>query len=77
MYAYAIVGLGAAAYSPAKYGILTEYLPASKLVLANSWMEGLTVLSIILGAVIGGKLLSPDNPFVTAFRSEIFQLTHL
>ena len=62
MLAYAVVGLGAAAYSPAKYGILTEYLPPSKLVLANSWMEGLTVLSIILGAVIGGKLLSPDNP---------------
>ncbi len=77
MYAYAIVGLGAAAYSPAKYGILTEYLPPSKLVLANSWMEGLTVLSIILGAVIGGKLLSPDNPFVTEFRSQIFQTTHL
>jgi MFS transporter, LPLT family, lysophospholipid transporter len=77
MYAYAIVGLGAAAYSPAKYGILTEYLPPSKLVLANSWMEGLTVLSIILGAVIGGKLLSPDNPFVTGMRSELFQILHL
>ncbi len=58
--AYGLVGLGAAAYSPAKYGILTEYLPPEKLVLANSWMEGLTVLAIILGAVIGGILLSPD-----------------
>lgn len=77
MYAYAIVGLGAAAYSPAKYGILTEYLPPSKLVLANSWMEGLTVLSIILGAVIGGKLLSPDNPAVMGVRAEIFHITHL
>jgi len=77
MYAYAIVGLGAAAYSPAKYGILTEYLPPSKLVLANSWMEGLTVLSIILGAVIGGKLLSPDNPLVTSTRAELLQLIHL
>jgi MFS family permease len=59
LYAYALVGLGAAAYSPAKYGILTEYLPPNQLVLANSWMEGLTVLAIILGAVMGGLLLKP------------------
>jgi MFS family permease len=59
LYAYAIVGLGAAAYSPAKYGILTEYLPPSKLVQANSWMEGATVAAIILGAIIGGLLISP------------------
>ncbi|MEG0413612.1 MAG: MFS transporter, partial [Comamonas sp.] len=39
--AYAVVGLGAAAYSPAKYGILTELLPASQLVKANGWIEGL------------------------------------
>jgi MFS family permease len=45
--AYAIVGLGAAATSPAKYGILTEYLPHGKLVVANGWIEGLTVASII------------------------------
>ena len=57
--AYGFVGLGAAAYSPAKYGILTEYLPPDKLVLANSWMEGLTVLAIVLGAIIGGILISP------------------
>jgi MFS family permease len=57
--AYGLVGLGAAAYSPAKYGILTEYLPPAKLVLANSWMEGLTVLAIILGAVVSGVLVSP------------------
>ncbi len=57
--AYGLAGFGAAAYSPAKYGILTEYLPPEKLVLANSWMEGLTVGAIILGAVVGGILLSP------------------
>jgi MFS transporter, LPLT family, lysophospholipid transporter len=57
--AYAIVGLGAAMYAPAKYGILTEILPAEKLVLANGWIEGLTVVSIILGTVMGGVLLSP------------------
>ena len=56
--AYGVVGLGAAAYSPAKYGILTEYLPPQKLVVANGWIEGLTVSSIILGTVLGGALIS-------------------
>ncbi len=54
---YAIVGLGAAAYSPAKYGILTELLPPSQLVKANGWIEGLTIASIILGVVLGGQLV--------------------
>ena len=58
MVAYGIVGLGAAAYSPAKYGILTELLPPEKLVVANGWIEGLTVGSIIVGTVVGGLLLS-------------------
>ena len=56
---YAIVGLGAAAYSPAKYGILTELLPASMLVKANGWIEGLTIASIILGVLLGGQLVGP------------------
>ena len=55
--AYGLVGLGAAAYSPAKYGILTELLPAESLVKANGWIEGLTVSSIILGTVLGGQLI--------------------
>jgi MFS transporter, LPLT family, lysophospholipid transporter len=55
--AYAIVGLGAAAYSPAKYGILTELLPNSQLVKANGWIEGLTIASIILGVLLGGQLV--------------------
>jgi len=59
LFAYAIVGFGAAAYSPAKYGILTELLPPEKLVAANGWIEGLTVCSIILGTVLGGLLISP------------------
>ena len=72
--AYGLVGLGAAAYSPAKYGILTELLPASQLVKANGWIEGLTIASIILGVVLGGQLvghsvsttlLSVDFPFIT------------
>jgi len=57
--AYAIVGLGAAAYSPAKYGILTELLPSSLLVKANGWIEGLTIASIILGVLLGGQLVGP------------------
>jgi MFS transporter, LPLT family, lysophospholipid transporter len=55
--AYAVVGLGAAAYSPAKYGILTELLPPSQLVKANGWIEGLTIGSIILGVLLGGQLV--------------------
>ncbi len=57
--AYTIVGVGAAAYSPAKYGIVTEMLPPELLVKGNSWIEGLTVLSVIVGTVLGGVLISP------------------
>uniref|UniRef100_UPI00334185B4 lysophospholipid transporter LplT n=1 Tax=Castellaniella defragrans TaxID=75697 RepID=UPI00334185B4 len=56
---YTIVGIGAAAYSPAKYGIVTEMLPPDLLVKGNSWIEGLTVLSVIVGTVLGGVLISP------------------
>lgn len=63
LYAYAIVGVGAATYSPAKYGILTELLPSNKLVSANGWMEGSTVIAIILGAIVGGVLAS-HNPHI-------------
>lgn len=54
--AYAVVGFGAAAYSPAKYGIITEYLPHEKLVAANGWLEGATVAAIIFGTLTGGFL---------------------
>jgi len=57
--AYTLVGLGAASYSPAKYGILPELLPPSELVAANAWMESLTVLSIVLGVGVGSALLRP------------------
>src|SRR5258708_4944689 len=57
--AYAVVGLGGAGYSPAKYGVLPELLPPEKLVAANGWVQGLTVASIILGTVRGGALISP------------------
>jgi LPLT family lysophospholipid transporter-like MFS transporter len=67
LYAYGIVGIGAAMYSPAKYGILTEILPPGKLVMANGWMEGLTVASIILGAIVGGIMVG-DRFFGWVFR---------
>jgi MFS family permease len=64
---YAFVGLGAAAYSPAKYGILTELLPTSQLVKANGWIEGLTILSVILGVGLGGQLIGPRvSPWLLA-----------
>ncbi|TXF11279.1 lysophospholipid transporter LplT [Pelomicrobium methylotrophicum] len=66
LYAYGLVGIGAAMYSPAKYGILTEYLPPAKLVWANGWMEGLTVASIILGAIVGGILIGPNAEAVAS-----------
>jgi hypothetical protein len=62
LYAYAIVGVGAAAYSPAKYGILTELLPSNLLIKANAWMEGTTVTAIILGPVFGSAI-SANNPY--------------
>ncbi len=62
LYAYAIVGVGAAAYSPAKYGILTELLPTNQLIKANAWMEGTTVTAIILGPIFGSAI-SANNPY--------------
>ena len=71
--AYAIVGFGAAAYSPAKYGILTELLPPEKLVAANGWIEGLTVGSIILGTVLGGMLISNQlSTYLLSFDLPVF-----
>ena len=73
MFAYAVVVLGAAAYSPAKYGILTELLPPEQLVAANGWIEGLTIGSIVMGVLVGGALIGPrvsalllsfDFPFI-------------
>ena len=72
LYAYGIVGIGAAAYSPAKYGILTEMLPSSLLVKANGWMEGSTVTAIILGAIIGGKLASDDPHFAMMIITALY-----
>lgn len=72
--AYAVIGLGAAAYSPAKYGILTELLPASQLVKANGWIEGLTIASIILGVLVGGQLVGHSvSGLLLSFDFPIFE----
>jgi MFS family permease len=63
--AYGIVGMGASAYSPAKYGILAEVLPPRRLVAANGWIEGTTVLAMILGTVLGGVISA--NPHAIAW----------
>jgi len=54
--AYCVVGVGAAIYSPAKYGILPELAGHEFLVKANSWIEGSTILAILLGMMIGAKV---------------------
>ncbi len=73
--AYAVVGFGAAAYSPAKYGIVTELLPPEQLVVANGWIEGLTVISIILGFLLGGVLISPKvSAWLLAFDMPMVDL---
>ena len=74
LYAYAIVGIGAAAYSPAKYGILTEMLPSNQLIMANGWMEGTTVLAIILGPVFGSTISANDPYFGIAVITVIYML---
>lgn len=73
--AYGLVGLGAAAYSPAKYGILTELLPPQQLVVANGWIEGATVGSIIIGVLLGGALITPRvSTVLLGFDFPVFDL---
>ena len=62
--AYALVGLGAAAYSPAKYGILPELLSPEELVEANAWMEISTVIAILLGVALGSLLMEQGTHIV-------------
>ena len=54
--AYALVGTGAAIYGPAKYGILPELVGRDRLVRANGWIEGSTILAIVLGTVVGSRI---------------------
>ena len=56
IFAYAVVGAGAAVYGPAKYGILPELVGREALVKANGWIEGSTILAIVVGTVVGARL---------------------
>jgi MFS family permease len=69
---FALVGLGAAAYAPAKYGLVTEIVPAARLVAANGWIEVSVVCAALLGTVLGGALVSPwltGSPVATSCSS--------
>lgn len=66
--AYGIVGFGASAYSPAKYGILAEVLPARRLVAANGWIEGSTVVAMILGTILGGLISANQHTIAWLLR---------
>lgn len=69
--AFSIVGLGASAYAPAKYGLMTELVPAPRLVAANAWLEVSVVCAVLLGTVLGGALVSPwllASPLTMAAR---------
>jgi MFS transporter, LPLT family, lysophospholipid transporter len=56
--AFAIIGLGASVYAPAKYGLITETVRPGRLVAANGWLEVTVVLSVLLGTGLGGLLAS-------------------
>lgn len=57
--AFLVVGLGAAAYAPAKYGLATELVRCDQLVAANAWIETAAVIAVLLGTGLGGLLVSP------------------
>lgn len=69
--AFVVIGFGAAAYAPAKYGLVTELVPAHRLVAANGWIEASVVCAALLGTVLGGLLVSPawvDSEFSGAVQ---------
>ncbi|HET7526348.1 MAG TPA: lysophospholipid transporter LplT [Burkholderiaceae bacterium] len=61
--AFGVVGFGAATYAPAKYGLVTEWVGAARLVAANAWIEVSVVGAVLLGTALGGLLVS--DAFVT------------
>jgi MFS family permease len=78
--AFSIVGLGAAAYAPAKYGLVTELVPAERLVAANAWLEVSVVCAALLGTVLGGVLVSPwllESPAALSGRQWLDRLVLL
>lgn len=66
MLAFAVIGFGAAAYAPAKYGLVTEIVGPARLVAANAWLEVSVVGAALLGVVLGGLLVSPMSAALSA-----------
>lgn len=66
MGAYAVIGMGAAIYSPAKYGILPELVGSGRLVRANGWLEGSTIVAIVLGSFVGSRVADRSVPLALA-----------
>lgn len=75
--AYGLVGVGAATYSPAKYGILSELTTADKLVKANGLMESSTIAAILIGAIAGGTLADWNVRGALAIVASIYGLAAL
>jgi LPLT family lysophospholipid transporter-like MFS transporter len=75
MAAYALVGTGAAVYSPAKYGILPEIVGHDRLVRANGWIEGSTIVAIVLGTVIGARIADRSVPLALALVIACYALS--
>jgi LPLT family lysophospholipid transporter-like MFS transporter len=75
--AYALIGAGAAAHGPARYGILSELLPSAELVAANAWIEVATVASILLGVVLGSLLMDQSTPLPALLGSRTATATLL
>jgi MFS transporter, LPLT family, lysophospholipid transporter len=73
--AYAVVGAGAALYSPAKYGILPELVPEQQLVRANGWVEGATIAAILVGTVAGAKIADWSIPVALSLAALLYLLS--
>jgi len=76
--AYAVVGIGAATYSPAKYGILPELADdEAKLMKSNAWIEGSTIVAILLGTVVGAKIADQSIFIALCFVLGVYVLSAL
>jgi MFS transporter, LPLT family, lysophospholipid transporter len=70
--AFALIGMAAAVYAPAKYGLVTESVPASHLVRANAWLEVSVVMSVLLGVALGGYLMGWSSRSGVSILSGMF-----
>jgi hypothetical protein len=70
--AFALIGMAAAVYAPAKYGLVTESVPASNLVKANAWLEVSVVMSVLMGVALGGYLIGWSDRSAVSIVSKLF-----